>query len=72
MELEIANQELTESAEEAQRSRDIAEAAEQRYRLLFERNPVPMWVYDLETMAFLEVNDAAVAHYGLPGRNSSR
>ena len=36
----------------------------QRYRLLFERNPQPMWVFDLETLAFLEVNDAAIHHYG--------
>jgi PAS domain S-box-containing protein len=35
-----------------------------RYRELFEANPHPMMVYDLETLAFLEVNDAAVAHYG--------
>jgi len=38
--------------------------SEARFRLLFENNPHPMWVYDLETLAFLEVNDAAVAHYG--------
>ncbi len=30
----------------------------------FESNPQPMWIYDLETLAFLAVNDAAVAHYG--------
>ena len=34
------------------------------FRLLFENNPVPMWVYDVATLAFLEVNVAAVAHYG--------
>lgn len=39
-------------------------ASEARYRELFESNPHPMWVYDLETLAFLAVNDAAVAHYG--------
>ena len=33
-------------------------------RLLFESSPLPMWVYDAETLAFLEVNDAAVEHYG--------
>ncbi|RJQ45034.1 MAG: PAS domain S-box protein [Nitrospiraceae bacterium] len=38
--------------------------SEERYRLLFESNPHPMWVYDLETLAFLAVNDAAVRHYG--------
>ncbi len=34
------------------------------YRALFERNPLPMWIYDGETLAFLEVNDAALAQYG--------
>ncbi len=34
------------------------------FRLLLAANPLPMWVYDLETLVFLEVNDAAVAHYG--------
>src|SRR5512143_2917124 len=34
------------------------------YRELFEANPHPMWVYDLETLAFLAVNDAAIRHYG--------
>ena len=34
------------------------------FRLLFYNNPLPMWVYDLETLAFLAVNDAAIQHYG--------
>ncbi|MBI2772310.1 MAG: PAS domain S-box protein [Burkholderiales bacterium] len=38
--------------------------SEQRYRSLFQSNPHPMWVFDLETLRFLTVNDAAVAHYG--------
>ena len=37
---------------------------EEQYRLLFEQNPNPMWVYDRETLRFLAVNDAAVEHYG--------
>ena len=37
---------------------------ERRYRTLFESNPHPMWVYDVETLRFLTVNDAAVAAYG--------
>ncbi|MCQ3939134.1 MAG: hypothetical protein DPW18_19125 [Chloroflexi bacterium] len=46
--------------------RDIQKIAEseQRYKLLFEDNPHPMWVYDLETLAFLMVNDAAINRYG--------
>jgi PAS domain S-box-containing protein len=34
------------------------------YKHLFRGNPIPMWVFDLETLRFVEVNDAAVAHYG--------
>ena len=34
------------------------------YRLLFEKNPQPMWVYDVKSLAFLAVNEAAVEHYG--------
>ena len=34
-----------------------------RFRLLFEDNPQPMWVFDRETLRFLEVNQAAVRHY---------
>ena len=40
------------------------QASEERYRALFESNPSPMWVYDLETLSFLAVNAAAVKHYG--------
>lgn len=38
--------------------------SEANYRLLFEHNPRPMWIYDLETLRFLAVNRAAVALYG--------
>lgn len=38
--------------------------SEETFRLLFASNPQPMWVYDLATLAFLEVNDAAVDRYG--------
>gem|GEM_PF-533963 len=38
--------------------------SERKYRRMFSDNPQPMWIYDLETLAFLEVNDAAVNHYG--------
>ena len=41
-----------------------ASEAEERYRMLFHSNPQPMWVFDVENLAFLEVNDAAVRQYG--------
>jgi PAS domain S-box-containing protein len=40
------------------------ESSERQYRLLFQANPQPMWVFDEETLRFLAVNDAAVLHYG--------
>ena len=40
------------------------EESESRYRLLFEANPQPVWVFDRATLAFLAVNDAAIARYG--------
>ena len=38
--------------------------SESRYRLLFDSNPVPMFVYELTTARFLAVNEAAARHYG--------
>ena len=38
--------------------------SEERYRFMFNNNPQPNWIYDLETLAFLEVNEAAIIHYG--------
>ncbi|MBX3673480.1 MAG: PAS domain S-box protein [Burkholderiales bacterium] len=49
-ELEAANRRLAEG--------------ERHYRALFDANPQPMYVYDSETLAFLAVNDAAIARYG--------
>lgn len=37
---------------------------EASYRQLFENNPQPMWVFDLETLQFLAVNPAAIVKYG--------
>ena len=48
----------------ATRIEEALRKSEAQYRLLFESNPQPMWVYDLATLRFLAVNDAAVRHYG--------
>ena len=38
--------------------------SEKRYSDLFRLNPQPMWVYDPETLKFVQVNKAAIDHYG--------
>lgn len=48
-------------------TKEAAEAlrvSEQSARLLFESSPLPMWVFDTQTLDFLAVNDAAIGHYG--------
>ncbi|MDI6803729.1 MAG: PAS domain S-box protein [Bacteroidota bacterium] len=39
-------------------------AVTDHYRLFFKESPLPMFVYDVGTLKFLEVNDAALYHYG--------
>jgi PAS domain S-box-containing protein len=48
----------------ATRIEEALRKSEAQYRLLFESNPQAMWVYDLTTLRFLAVNEAAVRHYG--------
>jgi len=38
--------------------------SEERYRELFNNNPMPMWVFDADSLCFLEANSAAIQHYG--------
>lgn len=51
---------ITEQA----RAQKAQEESEQRYRMLFDIHPHPMWVVDSKTLAFLAVNEAAIRHYG--------
>jgi two-component system cell cycle sensor histidine kinase/response regulator CckA len=39
-------------------------ASDDGFRALFGSNPQPMWVFDTSTLEFIEVNDAAISHYG--------
>ena len=36
----------------------------EQYRTLFQQAPQPMWLWDIDTFQILDVNDAAVQHYG--------
>jgi diguanylate cyclase (GGDEF)-like protein len=53
----------TKTERQARAEADLR-ASESNFRQLFADNPQPMWVYDRSTGGFLEVNGAAIAHYG--------
>ena len=55
---------LARIAIERKTAEEALVASAEQYRALFEGNPHPMFVFDLETLRFLAVNDAAVDHYG--------
>jgi PAS domain S-box-containing protein len=45
------------------RTEEALRESESRYRLLFDSNPQPMWVYDLETRRFIAINETALRLY---------
>ena len=57
---------IAEAGEYARReaAEEDLRRSEKQYRRLFESNPHPMWVFDLENRKILEVNEAAILHYG--------
>jgi PAS domain S-box-containing protein len=49
---------------EHRRAEEVIRSSAKRFRIIFENNPIPTWVFDLTTRQFLEVNNAAINHYG--------
>ncbi|HEX4958756.1 MAG TPA: PAS domain S-box protein, partial [Lacibacter sp.] len=49
---------------EQRKAAELLAASEEKYRLLFADNPMPMWLYSVKTLRYIEVNEAAVKHYG--------
>jgi PAS domain S-box-containing protein len=49
---------------ERREASDRIEHAESQFRELFERNPLPFWVFDAQTLHFLAVNEVAIRDYG--------
>lgn len=62
--LEEKVRQLETATAELERTQADLRESEAIYRGLFENSPQPMWVYDLESLAFRAVNDAAVRKYG--------
>jgi PAS domain S-box-containing protein len=50
-------------AEEGSRAANTSSGADV-YKSMFDDSPQPMWIYDKATLQFLDVNEAAIAHYG--------
>jgi hypothetical protein len=55
---------LSSGMDEKRRTERRLRESQQTYRFLFRHNPHPMWVFDCETLRFLEVNDSAIEKYG--------
>src|SRR5207247_4786490 len=57
---------VREAAERRARAQaeDALKQSEEGFRQLFNCNPHPTWVFDVETLRFVEVNDAAIEHTG--------
>ncbi|OJV17197.1 MAG: hypothetical protein BGO21_07390 [Dyadobacter sp. 50-39] len=49
---------------ERKRVTSALEVSERNYSSLFQSSPLPMWVFDMQTLRFLDVNEAAIHHYG--------
>jgi len=49
---------------ERKQAEELLRLNEEKYRFLFERNPVPLLIYDTETLKFLAVNESFVKQYG--------
>ena len=63
-ELAAANEALCEEVSERKHAQLALRASEEHFRQLFATIPLAVWLYDELTLKFLEVNDAAIEHYG--------
>ncbi len=46
------------------KAEEALKASEYKYRVLFDENPLPMWIIDTAAKIFLDVNSAAITSYG--------
>ena len=62
--LRLVSAKLYEKVRELESTRTELDRTATKYQLLFKSHPEPMWVFDIETLRFLEVNEAAIRRYG--------
>jgi hypothetical protein len=62
--LRLVSAKLYEKVRELEATRLELDRTATKYQLLFKSHPEPMWVFDIETLRFLEVNEAAIRRYG--------
>jgi PAS domain S-box-containing protein len=62
--LRLVTAKLFEKVGELEATRLELDNTASKYEVLFNGHPEPMWAFDLETLRFLAVNDAAIKRYG--------
>ncbi len=62
--IEQSEERLDEQSQRLDAALQELQRREASFRNLFEGNPVPMWVWDRETLRYLAVNEAAITRYG--------
>ncbi len=50
--------------EERKEAINILRSSERKYKLIFESNPMPMWMFSRSEPGIIDVNEAATMHYG--------
>ncbi|RIJ34392.1 PAS domain S-box protein [Pontibacter oryzae] len=62
--LHLENDTLNAEVQERKHLEQALKASQKEFKSLFDRNPIPMWVYNQHSLEFLEVNEAAIKEYG--------
>jgi PAS domain S-box-containing protein len=63
----VSTRDITEKKRldaEQQKAKEDLRLSEQQYKTLFDHNPLPCWIYEAQSSRFLQVNEAAIRHYG--------
>jgi PAS domain S-box-containing protein len=64
--LDAINDELQREISLRKQGEEELRKSKEQYRFLFDENPQPMWIFDLQTFRFLAFNSATLRHYGYP------